>query len=75
MTLDIARDTEFRANDRSGLRMIAGNHHRSDSRTFCARDGLFRLVPRRIDHADQSCKDEIMLDVLADVFGGGSLTW
>ena len=59
-------DAELLGDDRGGLRMIAGDHDRADAGALRASHGLRRLVPWRIDHADQSGEDEVALDALAD---------
>ena len=49
----IARDPELPGDDRGSNPMVAGNHDRPYPGALRARDGLFRLVTRRIDDADQ----------------------
>ena len=61
------RDAELGGDDRGGHRMIAGDHDRADAGAFRARDGLLRLVARRIDHADQPSEDEVLLDALVEL--------
>ena len=60
----IARDAELLRDDGSGLRMIAGDHHRADAGPPGTRDGVACLIARRIDHADEAGEDEIALGVL-----------
>src|SRR5687767_4611967 len=48
--------------------MIAGNHHWTNPGPSRPRHGLLRLLARRIDHADESEKDEFLLDAFVSLF-------
>jgi hypothetical protein len=49
--------------------MIPGNHHRAAARRFRFGNRLFRLVARRVDHADESREHQLVFDALVDLAG------
>jgi hypothetical protein len=53
---ELARDRERRG------RVIAGDHHRRDAGGAAYGDGVLRLLPRRVDEADQADEGEVRLD-------------
>jgi hypothetical protein len=65
----IFNDAELGGDDGSGYGMIAGDHHRAYPCRLRARDGFHGLCAGRVDHADQSCEHEVLLDAPVNVIG------
>ena len=59
-------DAEFAGDGRRRVWMIAGDHHHADASTVAFHDGLLRLGARRVIHAGEADKDEIVLHFLSD---------
>ena len=59
----IGANAQLFTNNSGGNRVVAGDHHRADTRLSCLGHGFFGFFPRRVDHADQAYKHQILLKV------------
>src|SRR5690606_31037850 len=73
--LRAAVDAELRCDHARCDRMIAGDHERTDAGGLRTRNGLCGLGARRIDHADEPEKDQVLLDRLVDSLRTERIAW